>query len=140
VTVAADVVVNGEHALPAVEVSRVVRHVLAGEQRSATISVTFLSAAEMQDLNREHKGHDRPTDVISFALPQPDGGLAGDIYICPTVARHEAAERGITEREELIRLVVHGTLHVLGLDHPEGEERESSEMWQRQERYVAGLR
>jgi probable rRNA maturation factor len=138
--VGADVVVNGEDALPAAEVGRVVRHVLEGEHRSATISVTFLSAAEMQDLNREHKGHDRPTDVISFELPQPDGGLAGDIYICPAVARHEAAGRGISEREELVRLVVHGTLHVLGMDHPEGEERESSEMWQRQEQYVAGLR
>lgn len=136
----ADVVVNGEDALPAEVVGRVVSHVLEIEQRTATISVTFLSADEMQDLNRDHKGHDRPTDVISFALPQPDGSLAGDIYICPAVARQEAAERGIPESEELVRLVVHGTLHVLGMDHPEGEEREHSEMWRRQEQYVAGLR
>ena len=80
--------------------------------------------------------HDRPTDVISFALPQPDGSLAGDIYLCRAGAEREARRRGLTVREEVLRLVVHGTLHVLGQDHPEGEDRERSAMWATQERYV----
>jgi len=93
----------------------------------------------MQRLNREWKRHDRPTDVLSFPLPGPDGRLTGDIYICPAVARLQAAEFGVPPREELLRLVVHGTLHVLGYDHSEGPDRTRSPMWRRQERYLKAL-
>ena len=113
--------------------------VLARERRSAAISVTFLGPVRMQRLNREWKGHDRHTDVIAFALPGPEGRLAGDVYICPAVARASARALGLAPREELIRLVVHGTLHVLGYDHPEGARRMQSAMWRRQERYVKAL-
>jgi probable rRNA maturation factor len=61
------------------------------------------------------------------------------VYVCPWVARQEAKARGISFREELIRLIVHGTLHALGRDHPEGPERTRSAMWRRQERYVEAL-
>jgi len=103
------------------------------------VSVAFLGPTRMRRLNREWKHHDRPTDVLSFALPGPGGELMGDIYICPAVARAEAMRRGIPARQELIRLVVHGTLHVLGYDHPEGPGRTRSTMWRRQERYVKAL-
>jgi probable rRNA maturation factor len=93
----------------------------------------------MRRLNGEHKGHDRPTDVLSFALAEPSGRTVGDVYVCPWVATREARARGIAVRQELIRLVVHGTLHALGREHPEGEGRTSSAMWRRQERYVAAL-
>jgi probable rRNA maturation factor len=56
------------------------------------------------------------------------------------VAAREAAAHGVTLREELLRLVVHGTLHVLGHDHPEGAGRERSPMWRAQERYLRSLR
>jgi probable rRNA maturation factor len=92
----------------------------------------------MRRLNAEHKGRDVPTDVIAFTLAGPRGARVGDVYVCPWVARREAAARGIPVREELIRLIVHGTLHVLGHDHPEAG-RESSAMWRRQERYVEAL-
>lgn len=90
----------------------------------------------MRRLNREWLGHDCPTDVLSFSLTHPDGATSGDVYICPTVAAEAARERAISSREELIRLVVHGTLHVLGHHHPEGSGRMRSVMWRRQERYV----
>jgi len=77
--------------------------------------------------------------VLSFALPTPDGALVGDVYICPAVARANARTAGVGVREELVRLVVHGTLHVLGYDHPEGPGRTMSPMWRRQERYVKAL-
>jgi len=105
----------------------------------ATISVTFLGPARMQSLNREWMGRDRPTDVIAFALPGPSGELAGDVYVCPAVARDQAGSLGVPLRQELIRLVVHGTLHVLGYDHPDGAGRTRSAMWRRQERYVKAL-
>lgn len=93
----------------------------------------------MRRLNRRWQGLDRPTDVIAFALPEPGDGVTGDVYICPAVARTEARSRGIPVREELVRLMVHGTLHVLGYEHPDTEERIRSPMWRRQERYVRGL-
>ena len=124
--------------LPAGVVRRVVEAVLAGERRSAAISVTFLGREAMRRLNVEHRGHDRPTDVLSFALGSPVGP-AGDVYVCRWVAEREARTRGIPLREELIRLVVHGTLHALGRDHPEGPGRMRSAMWRRQERYVEAL-
>ncbi len=125
--------------LPAAVVRRAVTTVLRGERRRAAISVTFLGRDSMRRLNAEHKGHDRPTDVLSFALHDPAGGLLGDVYVCPWVAQREARARGIPARQELLRLVVHGTLHALGHDHPEDERRTTSPMWRRQERYVKVL-
>jgi probable rRNA maturation factor len=131
------VAVNGRRLpLPAALVRRVVEAVLRGERREALISITFLGRDAMRRLNAEHKGHDRPTDVLSFALADQGGRAVGDVYVCPWVARREARARGIPLREELVRLVVHGTLHALGREHPEGEGRTASPMWRRQERYV----
>jgi probable rRNA maturation factor len=123
-------------ALPPSVVRRVVTGVLRGERRNAGMSVTFLGPVRMRRLNREYLGHDRSTDVISFALVDPDGGLHGDVYLCRAVAARNARTAGATTRQELVRLVVHGTLHVLGYDHPDGEQRVRSPMWKRQERYV----
>lgn len=125
--------------LPAALVRRVVEAVLRGERRRALISVTFLGRDAMRRLNAEHKGHDRPTDVLSFAMADAAGRTVGDVYVCAWVAAREARARGISLRQELIRLVVHGTLHALGRDHPEDEGRTTSPMWRRQERYVDAL-
>ena len=135
-----EVVVQGRR-LPLARalVRRVVEAVLKGERRQGLISVTFLGRESMRRLNAAHKGEDRATDVLSFPLTGPDGQVVGDVYICPWVARREAEAHGISLREELVRLVVHGTLHALGHDHPEGTERTRSAMWRRQERYVEAL-
>lgn len=94
----------------------------------------------MRRLNRRATGRRGLTDVIAFALPQPDGTLVGDVYICPLAARSNNGQRGTWNvNEELIRLAVHGTLHVLGYDHPDGAGRTRSSMWRRQERYVRRL-
>ena len=126
-------------ALPDRIVQRVVREVLDRERRDARVSVTFLGRDAMRRLNLEYKGHDRPTDVIAFALKGPGSALIGDVYLCPWVARRESAARRVPFREELVRLLVHGTLHVLGYEHPEDALRERSPMWRRQERYVEAL-
>ncbi len=110
--------------------------------RGARVELTLLDAAAMRRLNRRATGRRSLTDVLSFALPQPDGGLLGDVYICPDAARRwiaNGAEHGARLADELLRLAVHGTLHVLGYDHPEGRDRARSSMWRRQERYVRRL-
>lgn len=135
-----EVVVHGRRlALSRALVQRIVRAVLRAERRDALVSVTFVGRDTMRRLNAEHKGHDRPTDVLTFSLSGPAGQTIGDVYICPWVASREARTLGIPLRQELIRLVVHGTLHALGHDHPEGRERTHSTMWRRQERYVEAL-
>jgi probable rRNA maturation factor len=106
--------------------------------REALVSVTFLPTRAMAMLNRRYLGHRGPTDVIAFgfargARPAP---VMGDIYIAPEVARDNARRLGVGVREEIGRLVVHGTLHVLGQDHPTGAGRERSRMWRAQERLL----
>ena len=134
------VMVNGLGAGMAIRTIRAaVEHVLHAERRHATIGVTFLGATQMRRLNAASLGHDYPTDVISFPLPQPDRSVAGDICICRCVAARNARRHGSTVRAEMLRLVVHGTLHVLGYDHPDGPARMRSPMWRRQERYLASF-
>jgi probable rRNA maturation factor len=121
-------------------VAAVVRTVLAAEKvRNALISVAFVSTRAMAALNRRHLGRSGPTDVIAFGLTRTDrkAPVVGDIYIAPDVARTQAREHGVGAREEIARLAVHGTLHVLGHDHPEGDDRITSTMWRRQEALVA---
>jgi len=120
--------------------------VLAWEGAShARVELTLLGGAAMRRLNRRVTGRRGLTDVIAFALPQPDGELVGEVYLCPSAAQRWVKGRGRgpgeggTVAEELVRLAVHGTLHVLGFDHPEGPGRTRSAMWRRQERYVRRL-
>jgi probable rRNA maturation factor len=117
-------------------VARVAERVLHSEGvRDAALSITFVSDRRIASLNWQHLRHRGPTDVISFALAREFKGapLTGDIYIAPGVARRNAHAEGHGVREELLRLVVHGVLHVSGHDHPDGEARYESPMWRRQE-------
>ena len=99
--------------------------------------MTLVTSSAIARLNREHLGHRGATDVIAFRLPlpglHPSHAVLADIYVCPAVARQNAREFGVRVRDELERLVVHGTLHTLGWDHPDGAARMSSPMWRRQE-------
>ncbi len=118
---------------------RAVRETLAAQgTEDAELSVALLDDLGITALNREHLGHDEPTDVISFALHGAGEPPLGDVYVGVEQARRQAAEAGVPEAEELVRLAVHGTLHVLGWDHPvAGDERVRSPMWDRQESLVA---
>lgn len=114
-----------------------------GDGRAVEVSFTCLAADEITEMNRRYLDRDRPTDVIAFPLAGPEGRLSGDVYLCPEVAGESAAERGIPPDREVVRLVVHGALHVLGHEHPEGPGREESEMFRLQEEIlerVAGAR
>ncbi|MCR4341070.1 MAG: rRNA maturation RNase YbeY [Gemmatimonadaceae bacterium] len=114
------------------------RTLLAERVKEAMISVALLSPRDIARLNREHLSRSGPTDVIAFALGAARS-VVGDIYICPDVVRKNAAHYGVGMREELARVIVHGTLHVLGYDHEPGEDRVSSDMWRKQERILADV-
>ncbi|HEX2716699.1 MAG TPA: rRNA maturation RNase YbeY [Gemmatimonadaceae bacterium] len=139
-SLAVDVASDGVRApLSKAAVAAIARATLRAERvGSAHLSITFVSARAIASLNARWLGHRGPTDVISFQLPAaaPDASLTGDVYIAPEVARENARAAGLGTREELARLVVHGTLHVVGHDHPEGDARLRSPMWRRQEQLV----
>jgi len=103
------------------------------------ISLTLLDDDEMRALNRSYLDRDYPTDVLAFTLSDADD-LVGDVYVGWRQARRQAKELGEPYRMELARLAIHGTLHVLGHDHPEGDERYASAMFHRQEAILDGLR
>jgi probable rRNA maturation factor len=97
------------------------------------LSVALLSDEAITAMNEEYLHHTGPTDVVSFPMEQPGAPLVGDVYIGYAQALRQAAEYGVPAREEVLRLVVHGTLHILGWEHPEGEDRADSPMHRRQE-------
>jgi probable rRNA maturation factor len=138
----------------AIDVSSTVRRLLVSRERvkaaataalkaervaNGMLSITFVGRAAMSELNQRYLGHRGPTDVISFGLGRHGGRgpVVGDIYICAEIARANARRQGVSAQEEMLRLVVHGTLHVLGYDHPLGATRTTSPMWRKQERIVA---
>lgn len=110
--------------------------------RDALVSVAFVGRSAIAQMNFDYLGHRGATDVISFGMGRamPTLPAVGDIYICPDVARANARRLGVPVREELSRLVVHGTLHVAGAEHPAGHDRIDSPMWRKQERIVARAR
>jgi len=128
--------------LARVRVADVARAVLRAEGvRDAMLSITFVTRNRIASLNRTHLGHRGATDVISFGFRRSTDAdpVVGDVYICPEVASATARSLGIPAREELVRLIVHGTLHVLGHEHPEDADRERSPMWEKQEGLVRKL-
>jgi probable rRNA maturation factor len=100
----------------------------AGVDGEAHLAIAFVGAAEIQELNRDHRDRDRPTDVLSFPIDE-DGPVAGprelgDVVICPE------------HTEDLTEAVVHGVLHLCGHDH----ETDEGKMLALQDEIVAGLR
>lgn len=98
---------------------------------AAEISVKLTGDDEVQALNREWRGKDKPTNVLSFPMIEPaflappaNGDvelLLGDIVLAHGVCTREAAERGIPIADHAAHLIVHGTLHLLGYDHETSE-------------------
>jgi len=126
--------------VPRRRIDRALRATLRREAVSrAELSVTFISDAEIADLHGRYLGRPGVTDVLAFALHQDGEDPLGDVYVGHAQALRQAAEAGAEADEELLRLAVHGTLHVLGYDHPEGPERVRCEMYRVQEAVLRGL-
>ncbi|SMP39477.1 rRNA maturation RNase YbeY [Anoxynatronum buryatiense] len=84
------------------------------------VSLSFVMNEEIQALNRDYRGKDQPTDVLSFPMDTPDNApekLLGDIVISVEKMLEQATEYGHSVDREMIYLVVHSTLHLMGYDH-----------------------
>lgn len=112
------------------------------DMNKTELSLSFVDIEEIQSLNKEYRGIDRPTDVISFALNDEveneleiiggdDINYIGDIIICIDIAKEQAEEYNHSFERELGFLTVHGFLHLLGYDHL--TEEEEKEMFSKQE-------
>jgi len=106
-----------------------------GKRREMVI--VFVSKAEMKRMNGHYRGKNSVTDILSFA-PAEESSL-GELVICPQVVKSQSARTGLSPREELAYMVLHGVLHLLGYDH-EGSERQARRMFALQDRVFASLR
>lgn len=136
--------VGGEVDLPSglgARLEAVVLHALTAEEAPPIeLSVALVTDETIAALHRDYLSTEGVTDVISFPLNEPGQRLVGDVYIGFAQAQRQAAEAMLEVEEELLRLTIHGTLHVLGWDHPdEGTERADSPMYQRQEELLASF-
>lgn len=113
--------------------------------RGRTFSCLLTTDAELRRLNREYRGKDRATDVLSFPAPAPATApaplLLGDIAISVDRARLQARAFGHTISEEVSILLLHGVLHLLGMDHETdgGEMRRNEAAWRRKLGLPSGL-
>ncbi|MDR5905707.1 rRNA maturation RNase YbeY [Franzmannia qiaohouensis] len=107
----------------------------AGERDRDELSVRFVDADESQTLNRDYRGKDAPTNVLSFGVELPPGvdlPLLGDLVICHPVVVREASEQHKPLGDHYAHMVVHGTLHLLGFDHIDDAEAEHMEQLERE--------
>ncbi len=142
---AVDILVQSEESLPdgtlaALETAAAAALRQQEVEPPAALSILLADDAELRRLNRDYRGYDKPTDVLSFPdgsdLPEI-GRYLGDIAISVPTAGRQAAAAGQSQLQELRLLVVHGVLHLLGHDHAEPAEKER--MWAAQEAILAAL-
>lgn len=100
--------------------------VLKGEGKDdLSISVVLVGQSKIKGINKEHRGKDKPTDVLSFSY-----GDSGEVMICP-----EIVEKAGELNKEMAKVLIHGILHVLGYDH-EKTEKEARTMQKKQDYYL----
>lgn len=102
----------------------------AGVEDLCEVSVLLTNDERMRELNREYRGKDKPTDVLSFAfeegealvLPPDAPRVLGDVILCLPTIKKQAGEHGQTYGRECAWALCHGTLHLLGYDHETDQE------------------
>lgn len=106
-----------------------------------SLSVILADDDYLQNLNRQYRSVDKPTDVLSFSLeedfPDQTEKYLGDVVISITTAERQAAEAGHSIEDEISLLTIHGILHLLGYDHDTVENKR--QMWQLQESVLQNL-
>ena len=96
---------------------QLIKKIIKAEKKEGTIDLSFVDDEKIHELNKQFRQKDKPTDVLSFNY---DGKILGDVIISRETARRNAKQDGVKFNDEVKRLVIHGTLHVLGYDHGRG--------------------
>jgi len=110
----------------------VVRAALAAEhRRPGEIAIVLARDPELRGLNRRWRGIDRATDVLSFPYAEQAGRVDGDLVVSLDRLAAQAKRYRVTEARELARLIVHGALHLAGLDHHRAAERRHMRLQER---------
>ena len=124
---------ESDHEVDEAQVLRLAAHVL-DELRihpDAELNLVFVDVGPMEELHVQWMDLPGPTDVLSFPMDElrpgsierrTPPGLLGDVVVCPQVAEEQARTAGHSTMDEILLLVTHGTLHLLGFDHAEPEE------------------
>ncbi len=105
------------------------------EHPDAELTIRITDEAESQQLNRDYRGKDKPTNVLSFPFEAPPGielPLLGDLVICAAVVAREAQEQEKAPMDHWAHMVIHGCLHLIGYDHIEDEDADEMESLERQ--------
>lgn len=116
------------------DVTRWVETVLRQQKATGEVCIRIVEPEESQALNRDYRGKDKPTNVLSFPFEVPPGipvTLLGDLVICAAVVAEEAREQHKPLQDHWAHMVVHGTLHLLGFDHINDDEAEEMEALER---------
>lgn len=113
------------------------RWALAALRGDAEVTVRLVGEAEGRRLNRDYRGKDYATNVLTFVYDESEQLLAGDLVLCVPVVAREAAEQGKPLEAHFAHLIVHGMLHLQGFDHEAPAEAE--EMEARETRLLATL-
>ena len=97
------------------------------EHENHELSVLLADDKKIRTLNKQYRGIDQATDVLSFSQnkkdeKEPSSHLMGDVVISTVTAKRQASEHGLTLEEEIVLLLIHGTLHLLGFDHERSDE------------------
>ena len=115
--------------------STVAKKVLSGENRSKeTVSLAFVGKEEIRKINKKFRHKNSPTDVLSFEIKE--GNLLGELVICPAVVGENAKKYGVSEEYEMMKIFIHGVLHLCGYDH-ERSKQEAEAMERKQEKYLS---
>jgi probable rRNA maturation factor len=117
-----------------------VQCVLHGEdQKRADVNIVFIHDRRMVKLHEEYLHHRSTTDVLSFPLHE-DGSTSveGEVYVNLDQARRQARRYQVTRKNEIARLVIHGTLHLLGYD--DSSPRKKTTMTQREDHYLTKMK
>lgn len=113
-------------------------HILKGLKKNrASISLHIIGDKKMTELNFQHRGKKKPTDVLSFATNEGEGQLSddwGDVFICLPQVKRQAKEYNIPWKEEFYRMLIHGILHLFGYDHM--KEKDAKKMFRLQEKFL----
>ncbi len=120
---------------PPVDAAGTALKVLEGEkEKGCSLTIVFVDSAEMKSINLNYRKKAKDTDVIAFEYGRKKGRVEGDVFICLSKARENAAQFGCGAEEEVRRLIIHGVLHVLGYDHI--DKKEEKEMNARTKSYL----